>query len=211
MAGKTLEMNTVQQVGLMYRQGVGIKAIARNLSLSKNTVKKYLREMELIKSAQEEDDCKEESGFMSNEEQPEEYRSRLEVLQTYFPDYDDLLKQTGMTLQLLWQRYKEVHRDGYEYSQFCYHYQKYNVTRQAVMHFEHEYGDRLYLDFAGKRLSYVEPGTGEIIDCEFFVAVQGGSQETYARACLSQQKADFIECVQDAMFLMEGSQGTYSG
>ena len=74
MAGKTLEMNTVQQVGLMYRQGVGIKAIARNLSLSKNTVKKYLREMELIKSAQEEDDCKEESGFMSNEEQPEEYR-----------------------------------------------------------------------------------------------------------------------------------------
>ena len=57
MAGKTLEMNTVQQVGLMYRQGVGIKSIARNLSLSKNTVKKYLREMELINSTQEEGDC----------------------------------------------------------------------------------------------------------------------------------------------------------
>ena len=197
-------MNTVQQIGLMYKQGVKIKTIARNLSLSKNTVKKYLREMELIKSTQEEDDCRAESGFISNEEQPEEYKSRLEVLQTYFPDYDDLLKQTGMTLQVLWQRYKEVHKDGYEYSQFCYHYQKHNVTRQAVMHFEHEYGDRLYLDFAGKRLSYVEPGTGEIIDCEFFVAVQGGSQETYARATLSQQKADFIECVQESLFYYGG-------
>ena len=118
--------------------------------------------------------------------------------------YGDLLKQTGTTLQLLWQRYKDVHKDGYGYSQFCYHYQKYNVTRQAVMHFEHEYGDRLYLDFAGKKVSYVEQGTGEIIECEFFVSVQGGSQETYARACLSQQKADFIECVQEAMFYYGG-------
>lgn len=204
MAGITLEMNTVQQIGLMYKQGVKIKTIARNLSLSKNTVKKYLREMELIKSTQEEDDCKTDNDSISNEEHLEGERSRLEILQTYFPDYEDLLKQTGMTLHLLWQRYKENHTEGYEYSQFCYHYQKYNVTRQAVMHFEHEYGDRLYLDFAGKKLSYVEPGTGEIIECEFFVAVQGGSQETYARAALSQQKADFIGCVQEALFYYGG-------
>lgn len=204
MAGKTLEMNTVQQVGLMYRQGVGIKSIARNLSLSKNTVKKYLREMELINSTQEEGDCRTDIDLASNEEHPDECKSRLDILQEYFPDYGNLLKQPGMTLQVLWQRYKEIHKDGYEYSQFCYHYQKYNVTRQAVMHFEHEYGDRLYLDFAGKKVSYVEQGTGEIIDCEFFVAVQGGSQETYAQACLSQQKADFIECVQDALFYYGG-------
>jgi len=59
----------------MYKQGVKIKTIGRNLSLSMNTVKKYLREMELIRSAQEEDDCRAESGFISNEEQPEEYKS----------------------------------------------------------------------------------------------------------------------------------------
>lgn len=204
MSGITLEMNTVQQIGLMYKQGLKIKVIARNLSLSKNTVKKYLRELELIKPTSEDDYCKTESDSISREVVPDENRSRLEILQAYFPDYEDHLKQTGMTLHLLWQRYKSVHNDGYEYSQFCHHYQKYNVTRQAVMHFEHEYGDRLYLDFAGKTVSYVERETGEIIECEFFVAVQGGSQETYARAVHSQQKADFIECVQDALFYYGG-------
>jgi len=159
MAGITLEMNTVQQIGLMYKQGVKIKTIARNLSLSKNTVKKYLRELDLIKLTQEDDNCKTESGSISNDDVPNEQKSRLEILQADFPDYEDLLKQTGMTLHLLWQRYKASHNEGYEYSQFCYHYQKYNLTRHAVMHFEHEYGDRLYLDFAGKTVSYVERGT----------------------------------------------------
>jgi transposase len=204
MAGITLEMNTVQQIGLMYKQGLKIKVIARNLSLSKNTVKKYLREMSLIQSPQEDNDSGFESDAISNEDPQDEHKNRLEILQAYFPDYEDQLKQTGMTLLLLWEGYKRVHAEGYEYSQFCYHYQRHNVTRQAVMHFEHEYGDRLYLDFAGKKVSYVEPGTGEIIDCEFFVAVQGGSQETYARAALSQQKADFIGCVQEALFYYGG-------
>jgi transposase len=50
------------------------------------------------------------------------------------------------------------------------------------MHFEHEAGDKLFLDYAGKKLSYVIYGSGEIIECEVFVAVLGYSQYIFRQA-----------------------------
>jgi transposase len=72
------------------------------------------------------------------------------------------------------------------------------------MHFEHEAGDKLFLDYAGKKLVYVERGTGEIIECEVFISVLGYSQMTYAEASLSQQKEDFIQSVQNALHYYGG-------
>jgi transposase len=129
---------------------------------------------------------------------------KLPVLEQLFPSISDELEKTGFTLHHLWCRYKSEHPDGYQYSQFCYHYQKYREHKKAVMHFEHEPGDKLFLDYAGKKLFYVEYGTGEIIECEFFVAVLGHSQYTYAEASLSQQKEDFIASVQNALHYYGG-------
>jgi transposase len=72
------------------------------------------------------------------------------------------------------------------------------------MHFEHEVGDKLFLDYAGKKLFYVQHGTGEIIECEIFVAVLGHSQYTYVEASISQRKEDFITSVQNALHYYGG-------
>ncbi len=32
------------------------------------------------------------------------------------------IRRKGVTLQLLWNEYKQAHPDGYEYTQFCEHY-----------------------------------------------------------------------------------------
>jgi transposase len=40
------------------------------------------------------------------------------------PDYGHIhneLRRPGVTLMLLWFEYKEIHPDGYAYSQFCHH------------------------------------------------------------------------------------------
>jgi DNA-binding NarL/FixJ family response regulator len=39
MAGKPKPMSQIKQLLILHRQGQGIKAIARNLSMSRNTVK----------------------------------------------------------------------------------------------------------------------------------------------------------------------------
>ncbi|SFS87937.1 Integrase core domain-containing protein, partial [Porphyromonadaceae bacterium NLAE-zl-C104] len=76
----------------------------------------------------------------------------------------------------------------------------------SVMYFgmQHEAGDKMFVDYAGKKLHHVEYGTGEIIECEFFVSVLGQSQYTYAEASPSQRKEDFISSVQKALHYYGG-------
>ena len=57
---------------------------------------------------------------------------------------------------------------------------------------EHFAGEKLFIDYAGKKPHIVDPKTGEVIDVELFVAVLGASNYTYAEATLTQRTPDFI-------------------
>jgi transposase len=129
---------------------------------------------------------------------------KMRELEALFPTIKSELEKTDFTLYYLWSKYKSSHPEGYQYSQFCYHCQKYSESSKAVMHFEHEAGDKLFLDYTGKKLSCVRYGSGELVECEVFVAVLGYSQYTYAEASLSQCKEDFIASVQNALHYYGG-------
>jgi transposase len=60
------------------------------------------------------------------------------------------------------------------------------------MHIDHKAGDKVYVDYAGEKLYFVNPRTGEVIYVEVFLAILGASQLTYVEATMSQQKEDFI-------------------
>ena len=51
---------------------------------------------------------------------------------------------------------------------------------------------KMYIDYAGKTLQIVDKQSGAITDVQFFVAVLGASQPTYAEATLTQKKEDFF-------------------
>lgn len=205
MAGKLIEIGMLKQLLRLHEQGQSIKAIARTLGISKNTVKHYLHQVEIrgliVSDVLNQSNESIELLLSGKECKPE---SKFRELEALFPSIGDELGKTGITLQYLWYRYKFTNPDGYQYSQFCYYYQKYRENKKAVMYFEHEPGDKLFLDYAGKKLAYVEYGTGEIIECEFFVAVLGYSQYTYAEASLSQRKEDFISSVENALHYYRG-------
>ena len=205
MAGTPKSISMVKQILHLHGLGYGIKTISRELGVSKNTIKRYLRQAESRGLAPE------AVSSHSNEalehillEDNTRGRDKLTQLRQLFPDISSKLEETGFTLHYLWCKYKETHPGGYQYSQFCYHYQKYRESKSAVMHFEHEAGDKMFVDYAGKKLHHVEYGTGEITECEFFVSVLGQSQYTYAEASPSQQKEDFIESVQKALHYYGG-------
>lgn len=44
------------------------------------------------------------------------------------------------------------------------------------MNFTHKAGDKLFIDFTGKKLTIVDEHTGEIQELEVFVCVLGSSQ-----------------------------------
>jgi transposase len=56
----------------------------------------------------------------------------------------------------------------------------------------HIAGERVFVDYSGKKPHLVDPRTGELIEVELFVAVLGASNYTYAEATLTQTLADWI-------------------
>jgi len=56
----------------------------------------------------------------------------------------------------------------------------------------HVAGDKVFVDYSGKKVPIVDPLTGEVQMAEIFVAVLGASNLTYAYATWTQGLADWI-------------------
>jgi transposase len=61
-----------------------------------------------------------------------------------------------------------------------------------VMRQHHVAGDKLFVDYSGKRLLINDPLTGEVRLAEIFVAVLGASNSTFVEATWSQTLPDWI-------------------
>ncbi|MFZ4861012.1 hypothetical protein ACL9RF_02405 [Sphingobacterium sp. Mn56C] len=57
---------------------------------------------------------------------------------------------------------------------------------------EHIAGDKLYIDFSGKKLHYIDRSTGEMMACDIFVVCLPFSDYAFAVAVRSQQTPDFL-------------------
>ena len=125
-------------------------------------------------------------------------------LKEQFPYFEKELKRTGVTLHLLWKEYKTSRKDFYGYSQFCHHYYQWRKETKVSMHMEHKAGDKLFVDFTGKKLTVSNPETGEVTEHEVFVSVLGSSQLSYIEAIPTQTKADWIEVNQNALHFYKG-------
>lgn len=101
------------------------------------------------------------------------------------PDFADMhakLRHKGMTLALLWERYKTDNPDGFQYSHFCDLYREWEKRVDVVMRQMHRAGEKLFSDFAGSTLAVTNPDTGEVRPAHIFVATLGASNYTYAEA-----------------------------
>jgi transposase len=101
-------------------------------------------------------------------------------------------RRPGVTLELLHQEYLEQHPHGLRYSAFCQRYRAFLRRRRLSMRQHHVAGDKVFVDYSGKRPHIFDPITGEFTEVELFVAVLGASNYTYAEATYTQQVRDFI-------------------
>jgi len=101
-------------------------------------------------------------------------------------------QKVGVTLELLHQEYLEQNEGGYGYTQFCVVYRDWLQKRRISMKQVHRGGEKMFVDYSGKRPHLVSFMTGESTAVELFVCVLGASSYTYAEATLSQKVPDFI-------------------
>jgi transposase len=121
--------------------------------------------------------------------------ARGESVARPLPDWAEVhseLGRKGVTLALLHIEYLERHPDGYAYTQFCSYYRRWRGRQKRSMRQVHRAGEKLFIDYSGKKPEVVDPQSGEVREVELFVAVLGASSYTFAEATESQRSADFI-------------------
>jgi transposase len=109
-----------------------------------------------------------------------------------------------VTLELLHLEYLEHHPNGYRYTEFCEFYRRWLKHRGLSMRQLHRGGEKMFVDYAGKKPTMIDPATGEMVEVELFVAVLGASNYTYAEASRTQQIPDWIASHQRAFQYFPG-------
>jgi transposase len=103
------------------------------------------------------------------------------------------LRRPHVTLMLLWLEHKETFPDAHAYSQFCAHYKRWRRGVDVVMRQEHKAGEKLFVDFPGRRIPIWDERTGDLVfEAELFVAVLGASSYLFAEALRSQELLHWV-------------------
>ena len=166
MANTTKSMQQIRHILQLRAQGVSIREIRNTTGVSRPTIRIYLSRWEAMGLPWEQLSALDDEALgtiLYQEVQTGVDRDRLEDLQGRIPKMLRDLSKTGVTRQLLWHEYRLQRPDGYGYTQFCEYLGIAAHRSKAVMHFEHKAGERLMIDFAGKKLHYVDMDSAEQI------------------------------------------------
>ena len=192
MPRKRISMRKIKEVlRLKYEAGLTYEAIGRSCNIGHTTVGEYLKRAQEAglrwPIPEDMDDNLLEKLLYPKSPDPDIKRP--------IPDWNYVhkeLKKKSVTLFLLWQEYKEIYPDGYEYSWFCRNYKEWSGKIDVTMRFNHRAGEKVFVDYAGHTIPIIDKSTGEIREAQIFVATMGASNYTYAEATWTQSLPDWI-------------------
>lgn len=193
MAGKRLTMRQIREIlRLRWDLKRTVREVALALGLSTGVVSK------VASRAQNAGLQWPAVGELSESELRERLYGRPAAPGTSFPEPDPAwlyqeLKKPGVTLVLLHLEYLAEHPHGMQYTAFAARLRRWKRARKAVLRQEHKAGERLFVDFSGKKPHYVDRHTGEKIEVELFVAAWGASSYTFADVAVDQRIGTWIE------------------
>jgi len=193
-ARRELTMRHLRQMLRLHHDGVSAREIARTLGVARSTIQDNLGRarragLDWPLPAEWSDEILEQRLFARSGVKPGRRRHSE-------PDWAVLareLKRPGVNLMVLWEEYRQSYPDGYGYSRFCDLYREFERQLSPVMRQHHVAGDKVFVDYSGKKIGIVDPTIGEVRDAEIFVAVLGASNYTYAQATWTQALPDWID------------------
>ena len=188
----------MRKVGEIFRLSVECgktnREIARSCGVSHTVVNDYLRR------GREAGLSEAEIGQMSEEELKERLKaaglSETGKQRRPPPDWRKIyeeMRKKSVTLQLLWEEYKEANPEGYyRLSQFCELYHRWRKKLDISLRQTHKGGEKMFVDYAGQTVPVTDPETGVVRQAEIFVAVLGASNYTFSEATWDQSLESWI-------------------
>lgn len=205
MAGKTIGIIDLRQIIQYRKQGKKNRVIARLLGLNRNTVNNYINLLNNLSAGYDEllalDDAALDSLLTQKSEKS---NPRYQQLAGWFDYIYKELKKPGATLYALWCDYQQQYPQGYGYTQFTHYYKQWAQNHKVSYKLTHHAGEKLFIDYTGKKLQVVERESGQIWEAEVFVAILPASQLIFAEASFSQQKEDFINSTRHCLEYIGG-------
>ncbi|GHS91980.1 putative transposase y4uI [Bacteroidia bacterium] len=208
MAGKSVDMSKIKQVLQLSQNKVSNRQIARDLDINKETVGNYVRFFrsdtlplkELLKMEDPELDSRFRAG------NPAYTDARHQTFLDELPRFRESLRNKHVTRYLVWEEYIKEHPDGYRKSQFFHHLKQHLVASKPTTSLTDTYvgGEKLFVDFAGDTLEYVDLDTGEIIQVQVFVATLPYTDYGFALCVPSQRVEDFLYAIAKCLEFLGG-------
>lgn len=207
MANKSIPMFKLRTILNHYHRGASKRWVAQAVEISRTTLSSYWSKIEQLNLSYEEWEALsdiEVSRLLINHMPASPADPRLAVLTAMLPQIAKNLKKKHMTLTRQWKEYRQKHPNGYAKTAFCEHVNRHLQRHAGHMVVPHKYGDQMFVDYAGSTLPYADTETGELIECQVFVAILPASQLVYLEAQPSQKQEYFIEGCQNALRYMGG-------
>jgi transposase len=164
------------------------RQVARSCSIAVSTVHEYLQRAEAAHVSWPlpdgwNDTRLEAALYPSPDAKPQPKKSPPDFAAVH----EQLRTHRHVTLQLLWEEYREANPGGYRYSRFCELYQRWRKKLDVVMRQEHKAGEKAFIDWAGSTIPIYDRVTGVAWQASLFVAALGASSYTWAEATRDQQ------------------------
>jgi transposase/DNA-binding MarR family transcriptional regulator len=207
MANKTITMLQIRCILQLKIKGKSNREIARILHTSRKTINGYVKQFsELGKGFEDFLKCSDQelSSLVFKESDRIIKDWRYADLQERIPGFYDELQKPHATRMVLWEEYHEKVPEGYGYTQFCEHLNRYLNIRRAVMHFEHEPAASMMFDFAGDKIPFTDIRTGQVIWCPVLVCTLPFSGFTYVEAMLTANRAHLLRALNNALTYIGG-------
>jgi transposase len=192
-AKRELTMRQIRQLLRLDHDGVSAREIGRRLGVARSTIQDYLHRAKAVGLAwplpTDLTDERLEQRLFTRAGVKSGFRRRAE------PDWAALareLKRPGVNFTVLWEEYRAAHQDGYGYSRFCDLFREFERRLSPVMRQHHPAGDKVFVDYSGKKVPIVDPLTGTVREAEIFVGTLGASNYTFAEATWTQTLPDWI-------------------
>jgi len=204
MPRERLSMRTIREVlRLRWEAKLSQREIAASCRLGRSTVRDYLLRAEAARLRWPLPEGLDEQTLEQRLFPPLPESPRQRPL----PDWSAIhqeVRRKGVTLGLLWQEYKAIHPDGYQYSQFCARYHQWANTLEPVLRQHYVAGEKMFVDYCGQTVPVADRRTGQVCQAQIFVAVSGASNYTYLEATWTQGLADWIGSHRRAFEFMGG-------
>ena len=183
-------MRKIAELLRLQAEGLSVRQVADSLGLPRSTVADYIRRLK-------------QAGLtwpLADEADEAELLERLfgaactPAGARPMPDWAAVhaeRKRPGVTLHLLWLEYKQVHPQGYQYTQFCEYYNRWRARLDPVLRQAYKAGEKVFVDYAGQTMPVVDPKTGEVRQAQIFVGTLGASNYIYAEATWTQRLPDW--------------------